>query len=393
MRQSGRLYVVMIEALPDQGDGTDDLYRTYHLDPEPAIGESFRRGLMATVRQMRRDEDRAEPYEVGWVPTEGELAVAGLDVIEPSPLLDAVEDGLAPERAGLPAPGPDEEGAPGLRPARGYAVVFGDPAAPDDFAYLLRRQDPVSRLTRNRIVAAVSATRLTETERILTFDSGIDVVVWRQRVVIRSVSAFEALFFPAAVRRDVAERVARALDARISVRNVDLLVETARGDSVFASRLRRLERSERLATTSSGQLLRSATEFGLHRQLMPDGQLQFRSEGNWRWRFLEVLEDAFLASPGSGRQYRSGSQKTWVHRRVDAVQHVNGEVRWLCGEGWGRITVDAVSVQLRRVQAAYYVDSDGERVYLTHSGSGHGLEAVRDGTNVLAMLPECPEPE
>jgi hypothetical protein len=272
----------------------------------------------------------------------------------------------------------------------GYAVVFAPVKGPRIIA--VRRLDPVERLGRGRITAFILEHRLTDSELTLAFDSGVDVLVVEDNVLIRHLAALEALFFPPAVRAEAAEAVVRDLAGRIEIGNLDDLINVARSDSIFGGRLRRLAKSEALATATIPRIRKSLREFGWQHRFMVGDELRFDPTGRWRWPFLTALEDGLTESVGSGRLYRSNSQRHWPRRRVVAVQRRDGVVTHLCGEDWGVVDVRDAVDQINNIVASYFVGTreDPVEVIPTAVGSPAAVGAIDDeGQDRLVTLAEC----
>jgi hypothetical protein len=318
-----------------------------------------------------------------------------------SRLLSILCGGLPPERVRLPALGETKQPR-----ARGYAIVAQAPdrreratagLAPDgrDRAILVRRRDPVERLDRGRITAMWSEHKLTFAEGVVGFDSAVDVLIWRDATIIHSLAAFEALFFPFTVRADAAEKVARDIDARIGIRNVDQLVDVARKDSIFAGRLRRLARSDAFAEVSVSRIRGSLRRFGWQHRFLEGDRLRFDPSSHWRWPFLAALEDGLVESPGSGRLYRSNSQRHWPRRCVTSVRRdAGGTVVEICGDRWGRLPVSGAVDQIENAIASYFVGTWEDAVeVLPGAGSGerHLVALDQNDKDVLLSLPDCPD--
>jgi hypothetical protein len=375
--------VVMVEAVEDDADRPFD---SYHLDLDPPLSQQFRENLARTVARWPGREEWSD-YVAGWVPEENEFAIADQRVAA-GPLLDAIRAGRLPDRVRLPGLPDAAEPRP-----RGYAVVVSDPTVGDDdeTAFLIRRRDPLEHLDRGRITALWSETKLTRAEGVVGFDSGVDVVIWRRTVLIRSLAAFEALFFPPAIRADAAEAVVRSLDERIKVRNVDVLVATARRDSIFAGRLRRLGTSEVFSEASLPRIRASLKRFGIERRFIRGDTLEFIEAHRWRYLFLAALEDALTVSPGSGRHVVATSQRTWDRRAVTGVMIEDDHVVTLCGNGWTATASEATSA-IESGRSTFFVrQGEDELEVLPDDGQDDRRLVAEDagGRDVLAELPHC----
>jgi Domain of unknown function (DUF4868) len=383
------LYLVMIES----ADGST--YQTYHLDLDrKRVQAPFRKNLAESINQYETQagkKGRLELYEPGWAPQEGEMAVAGLHEIE-SRLVPSVRDGLgrlgplrpAPPRA---APSTDE-----LEPVRGYAAVL---RAAGGEALLFRRRDPVERLGKGRLTTVLRESRLERIDHVVAFDSGVDVALWGNKVLIRSLGAFEALFYPRAERERIAKEFIEKLEKRLPIGNAEGLRDAARDDMVFASRLRRLARSRVMSETDpemlAAEMRRATVDFGLAiRFLADDGALVFPSEPAWRWAFLALLEDGLVRSAGSNLPYQSESKRVWDRRRVTGATRSEGRIAALCGEGWGPLLVQDVEQRLRRARTTFYVATGAGDAEVLPGLVSEGLRTMGPGgATALETLPEC----
>ncbi|HLX33812.1 MAG TPA: hypothetical protein VKR30_01070 [Candidatus Limnocylindrales bacterium] len=380
------LHLVMIES--DDG-GT---YRTYHLDVDrQRVQIPFRTNLAATLKSFRRN--RLEPYDEGWAPQPGEMAVASVDQIQ-SALFAAIDEGLRPERLG---PLRQSEAVPPssgeLEPVRGYAAVVTSPLGE---VRIFRRRDPVERLEKGRLSTILDGTRLERVEHVVAFDSGIDVVLWNNQLLIHGLGGFEALFFPRAARTAVALRFVEQLESRIHVSNVDGLRKTAEDDAVFANRLRRLERSRLMKEGDQSRLMeemrRAIKRFGLSWLFLDaGGELAFPATPRWRWPFLAVLEDGLVQSAGSDRLYQSESKRAWDRRLVTGVVRDGDRIVALCGPGWRPLLVSAARHAWRNATTTFFVDAaDGQFEIVGDDPDGRELRVVGPvDRDVLGELPEC----
>jgi hypothetical protein len=379
-----QLHLVMIQS---QTGGT---YQTYHLELDrERVQAPFRVNLAASLHHYSKG--RQERYEDGWAPQHGEMAVAELDQIA-SELFAAVDAGLHPDRLGrLAASGPDETGADPEDVVYGYAVVVTGSRGQ---ARLFRRRDPVERLGRGRLSTVLRDYRLDRIDHVLAFDSAIDVAEWQGRLLIRSLGAFEALFFPRAVRTRIAQAVVDRIKDRLPISNVEGLKAAAKDDTVFAGRLRRLERSRLTSAADPASLMdemrRAIDSFGLaSRFLTTEGKLAFPSQPRWRWPFLSVLEDGLVRSTGSDALYFSESKRHWDRRRVTGVTRDDGRVTSLCGDGWGSLDIREAASLLGRARISLYVETpDGPDEILT-TATGHGLALAVGGEVGFSSLPDC----
>lgn len=101
----------------------------------------------------------------------------------------------------------------------------------------MRARNPVQELQRGQLTALWNRRRLTRARGILAFDGLIDIAILGDVVLIKSVSALERLFVPPALRIAGAEAAVATLSARVTVTNVDDLLDVARRDSIFGAKL------------------------------------------------------------------------------------------------------------------------------------------------------------
>ncbi|HJP89059.1 MAG TPA: hypothetical protein VJ850_08500 [Candidatus Limnocylindrales bacterium] len=379
------LKLVMIEAIPDDADQP---ISSYHLDLEDGLSSQFKSNLAKSVASWPNN-DEWDPYEEGWVPEEGQFAVAQREVLDGSRLIEAINRGLEPGRVHQP-----QVGDPDLPRSRGYALLLTprDNEDPSERIYLVRRRDPVQHLDRGRLTAFWSQSRLTLAHAVVGFDAQIDVAVWRDTVLIRSLAAFEALFFPQAVRADAAEDAVNKLNARLPISNLDVLVATARDDSLFAARLRRLARRPRFKELTLDAVRPGLRRFGLEHRFVTGGELVFDRARRWRWPFLAALEDGLVESPASGNLYQSTSQRQWQRRRVTGAIRENGVITALCGDGWGPTVLSDVATEIENALATYHTGTRDEPIEVIPSVAGDVLSltaTAADGSDSLSSLPDC----
>lgn len=378
-----RVRVVIIDELP--GSGAERVYDTYRLELTRRLAERFRTNIAATLHGWPKPEEW-EPYDPSFVPDEGVVATAGAQVLDGSPLLAAIDAALAANDVRLPRPGERAEGG-----VHGYAVIFTPPSAGRIVAF--RRLDPVERLGRGRITAFLLEHRLTDAEVTLGFDSGVDVLLSEETALIRHLAALEALFFPAAVRAEAAVRVVDALSKRINIGNLADLIGVAQSDSVFGGRLRRLAKSDALATVTIAAVRKSLTEFGWRHRFLVGNELRFDPTGRWRWPFLAALEDGLTESVGSGRLYRANSQRHWPRRMVTAVGRGHGgTIVNLCGDDWGPVGVEDAVDHINNIVASYFVQHQAAHVEVVPAADGSATTvhaADENGADLLGELPEC----
>jgi hypothetical protein len=118
--EDANLHVVTVEGLIEPETGETEWVGNL-LDLDFDLSDNFRRALLASLRSMA--DAMPEAYEPGWVPTEGEIAVATREVLEESPLLDAILHTV--QRRDRAADTPiDERGEDGEDPPRvaGHAI-------------------------------------------------------------------------------------------------------------------------------------------------------------------------------------------------------------------------------------------------------------------------------
>ena len=378
-----RVRVVIINELP--GAGIERVFETYHLELADRLQARFRRNV---ARMLRTWPETAEwtTHDPGYVPDEGEISRASRELVADSQLPAAIDRGLQPDHIRMPAAA--EPATPGVH---GYAVVFVPAHAPR--AIVVRRLDPVERLGRGRISAFVHENQLTDSDQTLAFDSGVDVLLLHDEVIVRHLAALEAMFFPASVRAAAAVSVVRELGARVEIANLGDLEEVARNDSIFGGRLRRFAKSDALATASIPRIRASLRAFGWESRFIVDDQLRFDASGRWRWPFLAALEDGLTESPGSGRLYRSNSQQHIPRRLVTSVgRSADGVVAQLCGEDWGPIDAASAADQIEHAVASYYLGTREAPIEVLPDAAGQAgsISAVDEhGRDQLSGLPDC----
>lgn len=352
------------------------------LDLDADLRAQFKAMLSRTLQTLARLQ--IDRYEPGWVPAEGELAEARMDVLEDSPLLrqilGAVQPGVG--AGGLPEP-PAMAADEDFGPINAYGIVVGRVRdGHEETAVFVRNQTPVEELRPGRVTAVWHNQRLERARRLLTFDAGIDVAILDPTVLIKSSRGFERLFVPPDVRIAGAKRAVDLLVAHVPVANLAELREVAERDSVFGSKLRLLGKTGLLDGITIERLRLGLQETGLADVFIREGQLSFPAEQVWRWRFLEALEDSFVRSTGTGILYRSASKKRWQRRLVQGAVVLNGRVSALCGPGWGPTHIDEIERDITRAQAVYFVDlPDG-----AHNLTAADLAPTADGQPTLPAL-------
>ncbi len=378
-----RVKVVVIDELP--GAGAARVFDTYNLDIIPRLAGRFRTNLARTLRGWPA-ADAWESYTPSYMPDEGEVVRATTQVLEGSPLPQAIDRGALPDRVRLPAIRETATHAG----VHGYAVIFAPQAGERIIA--ARRLDPVEQLGRGRITAFVYENRLTDADHVLAFDSGIDALLSGQDVLIRHLAAFEALFFPSATRAALAEEVVLDLGTRIRIQNINDLVEVAKSDSIFGGRLRRMASSEALSTATIARIQVSLRAFGWEHRFLAGDQLRFDTSPHWRWPFLAALEDGLTQSPGSGQLYRANSQRPWPRWQVSAVvRHPSGVVTHIFGPGCALVGVAEASDQINNARASFFVGAREQpaEVLPSEDPARGGLVATDEsGADRLAGLPE-----
>jgi hypothetical protein len=378
-----RVNVVVIDELP--GAGAVRTFDTYNLDITPRLAGRFRNNLGRTLRAWP-SADTWDSYTPSYMPDEGEVVRATTRVLEGSPLPAAIDRGALPEQVRLPAI--RETGAhPGVH---GYAVIFGPQQG--ERVVAVRRLDPVEQLGRGRITAFVHENRLTDADQVLAFDSGVDALLVGDEVLIRHLSAFEALFFPTATRAALAEEVVRGLGTRVRIQNIDDLAQVAREDSIFGGRLRRMASSEALFTATTARIRTSLRAFGWEHRFLVGDELRFDPSRHWRWPFLAALEDGLTQSPGSGQLYRANSQRPWSRWEVSAVvRGPNGVATHIFGLGCGLVAVPDVADQINNARASFFVGSREQpaEVLPSEDPTRGGLVAIDESAaDRLVGLPE-----
>ena len=376
-----RVRIVIFDELPGTVEGR--AYDSYGLELTPGLESRFRRNIARTIRRWPPTREWST-YDPGYVPDAGEVSRGPLDLISDSPLPAAVDRGAQPDRIRLPAA--TEVVTPGIH---GYAVILIPRNGPR--FVVVRRLDPVERLSRGRITAFIHENRLTDSEQTLAFDSGVDVLLASDEVVIGHFAAFEAMFFPAAVRSAAAVAVVRDLSTRIEIVNLGDLEAVAGSDSIFGGRLRRFSKSEALTTVTIERIRASLQAFGWERRFLEGDRLRFDPSGKLRWPFLAALEDGLTQSPGSGRLYRANSQRYIPRRQVtNVVTATDGSVTHISGPDWGPLTAEDVREQIDAATASFYVGPRAEAVEVLPSRRGVAcpVEAVDDdGVDRLPTLP------
>jgi hypothetical protein len=332
-------------------------WRATRLDIDAELRPDFKAMLRRTLQAFGKLF--IDAYEPGWVPIEGELAVAHLNVLEDSDLYTRIVE--ATERPAGPQPAPaGAEVADGadVGPIHAYAIVVARVVdGHSETAVFIRNRTPVEELRQGRVTAVWHGQRLTRARHLLSFDSGIDVAILGDSVLIRTAQGFERLFVPPDFRIAGARRAVDQLAARIPVANVDDLYDIAERDSIFGSKLRLLGKTGLLDGITAERLTVALQDTGLTDRFIVAGQLVFPTEQGYRWRFLDALEDSFVISTGTGILYRSASKKRWQRRLVSGAVRVDGTMVELCGPGWGPSPIDQVAADVRRAQAVYYLDT------------------------------------
>lgn len=371
--------------IPPAPDGRNEGYDPYPLDLSAELKQAFKGNLARRIQPMVSSTTRIVYYDSADLPEEGVSVVASFDQLHDSPLAQAIRSqGMDSTRVSLPRSAPPSSDA--IPRAQGYALAVTNE---HDDAFLIRRRDPGVQLRRKGYISAVlSGTELSEARDVVTFDDGVDVVLWRGQVLIRNIAAFEALFYPPETRARLAAEVAERLKAKVPFANHGALLAVAREDSVFAARLRRLAKSEAFADLELNRLRPSLVRFGLDTRFISGNTLVFPSDPYWRWAFLHALEDGLVESPGSGRLYASTSHRTWRRFQVTGVQRVGGGDIGICGPGWGPVPEEDAAKQLVRAQATYFIVMNGEIVEVMPKDGR--LEALMNGQDVLSNLPNCP---
>jgi hypothetical protein len=352
------------------------------------LDEDLRRGFKATLRRTLSGYRALfiDRYEPGWVPVEGEMAQAGLEVLEDSPLLDHIRG--ATQRAAAPQPAPGEEApAEAMGPIQAYAVVVARVhEGVAETAVFVRNRTPVQEL-RQGLTAFWHGRRLTKARRLLTFDAGVDVAILEDVVLIKNASGFERLFVPPQVRIAGARRAVDQLVAHIPVVNVGDLNDVVERDSIFGSKLRLLGKTGLLDDITADRLRHALNDTGLVDRFIFNDQLVFPTEQVWRWRFLEALEDSFVSSAGTGILYRSASKKRWQRRVVTGAVRSEGRVSQLCGPIWGPSTLEAIRQEIRRAQAVYFLETPEG----AHNLTVEDLTPLTDGQPSLEQLRDLPD--
>jgi hypothetical protein len=303
-----------------------------------------------------------DPYQAGWVSIDDKLADASADELEgpiPAAIRQALRDDVAPDFD----PGREREALEAAADTTGqdsevelvvgaYVVVFRPPGG--DVAMFFRRRDPVERLTRSTFTAKLFGDRLTSLDDVFIFDSGFDLVLFRERVLIKSSTAFEALFLSDATRRAGARRAVEVLQGRIRVANAAALDAVIGSDLRFTTRLRAVERRGLLAQLDIAALRRTSARFGIEHRMLRGDELLFIP--NWRFKWLAALEDSLVESPGTGRLSIARIRDDWRRRLVTCVSRdAAGDVAGLEGT-WGRIDATQAIRRLHSGAETYFSD-------------------------------------
>jgi hypothetical protein len=378
--------VVTLVGITD-ADTNQTSWRATRLDIDVDLRPDFKAVLRRTLRAYQKLV--VDTYEPGWVPIEGELAVAHLDVLEDSDLYTRIVQATERPAGAQPAvAGAEAAENPDLGPIHAYAIVVarvrgGRP----ETAVFVRNRTPVEELRQGRVTAVWHGQRLSRARHLLSFDAGIDVAILGDTVLIKTAQGFERLFVPPEVRIAGARHAVELLANRIAVANVADLFDIAERDSIFGSKLRLLGKTGLLNEITTDRLRQALRDTGLVDRFIVADQLIFPAEQGYRWRFLDALEDSFVISTGTGILYRSASKKRWQRRLVTGVMRGAGIVTQLCGPGWGPTPVDAVAGEIRRAQAVYYIDL----LAGPHNLTDADLEPAADGNPALAELTGLPD--
>lgn len=268
----------------------------------PLLGDASQPFLEAARQSATAGIDRVRPFQPGYRPEPGEALVIELNefpdlqaIIRASM---AVED-LATFRGE----------AAFVEHFRAFATIL---SAAGERAAFFRRSSPKKELQRSGIVALVLTDRgFNDVEdRIFLFDQEVDFIAWHDRLIVRTVSALNALVPDFEV---VLERITIGLrQVAPFISNADAFSEAVMGQPQMRSKLMQITARPYIERITIDDLRRQIERRRLAIQIDrgPDGvdRLVFEASRESRWLILKLLDDDFLDSRMTEEQYEVNSK-------------------------------------------------------------------------------------
>ncbi len=244
------------------------------------------------------------PFDVDYTPGPDQVATLELANFQDRALIAELA-----EPSGLPRYDPNEEGL-------GELALYGLTVSQEDDRLVLVRKTPqiyVPRgkrflgLVRNGRVEAID-------EPILAFDGKADVLISGSTVFIFNSSAFKRLFITADLLRARVEEDTRLVADLIPIANVDEFLAACSRDANMMTKLGRLARRDYLSRLTIEDVRATIDHYGLPSDLLNErGEFVYSGAPKRRWLILKILDDDYLESLMTRRQYEVNSKLE--HRR------------------------------------------------------------------------------
>ncbi len=230
--------------------------------------------------------------------------------IEDEPSIKAVYDSITENTASMTPFDPEERGYKGRLSY--YCLQCKDPQGNIIRFY---QKMPLSQRLKptNKVLAQLVGARFEEVDQhAVTFDPGFVCVSYKGRLFIFGTAGFETLFH---YYQELEEHAAEALDEvhtdHIPIENFDDLRARLLGNKANIKRLRNIAKRGHLATYTVASMTQTIQDFGLNIQVTQDatGKPRLHWEDGQEQEVLKLLDDYYLRSPTSNKNYGSNSKQ------------------------------------------------------------------------------------
>lgn len=174
---------------------------------------------------------------------------------------------------------------------------------------LFRKYLHKKELTKNQKLKAIFSNGRYDSfhEPVLLFDEKIDCIEYKGHMYILDTRQFHFIFQFYEKLTEKAQEIITKMTNRIPIYNVEELRHICSGHPVMLAKIHSISRKNYLEEITIGDIQETIQEYNLDVNVT-DGKLIFEKEK--RWDILKLLDEHYLDSNMTGRQYEANSKRT-----------------------------------------------------------------------------------